>query len=130
MGELRERLKIALDCGFEIYQTGGGCLALRKDDCDHYWMITDEDGPSIDGDPEAAAWIVGRYFESYEQVENGDMEANDYRWILIDDPITLRQALDLYAKIPEPTKDEEVLNKWSEIGIDVPRAAPEAPSPK
>lgn len=122
MKELEKRHKIALDAGFEIYHTGGGCLALRKDDGDHYWMITVNEDASIDGNPEEAEWVVGRYFESEH--------ADAFRWILLEEPITLAQALSVYAKMPEPKNDEEVIKKWSDIGIEVPGLQASAPVPR
>lgn len=48
--------------GFEVWNTGGGCMALRKDlPNGDYLLLTDEDGCRI---PEAAEWataILGRY---------------------------------------------------------------------
>lgn len=72
--------------GYEVYHTGGGCLAWRRDiGEDEYVLITWYD--SVDGDPEASEWLVGRYHE-------------DGGWINLDQLFTLREAMEVARKLP------------------------------
>jgi hypothetical protein len=64
------------DLDSHVEEMGGGCVAwwidLGKATGDQpapgYALITDVDGSSIDGDPRAPEWTVGRYVT----VEHGD----------------------------------------------------------
>lgn len=48
--------------GFEVYHTGGGCMALRKDlDNGDYFLLTDDSGSAIPTAEEWATAIYGRY---------------------------------------------------------------------
>lgn len=72
--------------GYEVCHTGGGCLAWRRDAGeDEYVLITWYD--SVDGDPEASEWLVGRY-----HVDGG--------WINLDQLFTLREAMEVARKLP------------------------------
>jgi hypothetical protein len=72
--------------GYEVYPTGGGCLAWRRNVGEaEYVLITWFD--SVDGDPEAGEWLVGRYHE-------------DGGWINLDQLFTLREAMEVARKLP------------------------------
>ena len=48
--------------GFEVWHTGGGCMALRKDlPNGDYYLLTDADGSAIPTQEEWATAIYGRY---------------------------------------------------------------------
>lgn len=111
MKELAARLNIAIEDGWRIAHTGLGCLALLKGDDREYFMITDEDGVSIEGEPEEAGWIVGRYVEDAE---------GETKMVLANEPVTLAQAISLSAQIPVPIEDERIVTDWSELGVEIP----------
>lgn len=48
--------------GFDVYHTGGGCMALRKDlDGGCYFLLTDSDGDSMPGQDEYETALLGLY---------------------------------------------------------------------
>lgn len=56
--------------GFDVYHTGGGCMALRKMlPCGEYFMLTTSDGGHIPDPEDAETAILGRYYA------NGDPAA-------------------------------------------------------
>lgn len=99
--------------GYEVYHTGGGCLAWRRDiGEDEYVLITWYD--SVDGDPEAKEWLVGRYHE-------------DGGWINLDQLFTLREAMEIARKLPPARRPdgsiiEELLDTLEEAlqGVEAP----------
>lgn len=111
MKELAARLNIAIEDGWRIEHTGLGCLALVKGGDSEYFMITDEDGVSIEGEPEAAGWIVGRYVVDAE---------GETKLVLANQPVTLAQAISLSAQIPVPIEEERIVTDWSELGVEIP----------
>lgn len=76
--------------GYVVYHTGGGCLAwfLELSE-DEYLLITWND--SLDGDPEAAEWAVGRYHD-------------DGGWVNLNQSFTLREAIEVAARLPAPRR--------------------------
>lgn len=53
--------KVMAEFGFQIWQTGGGCLAYRKDNDDgSYFMVTTDDGCFIPEEPTEMI-LVGFY---------------------------------------------------------------------
>lgn len=75
--------------GYEVYHTGGGCLAWRRpldEEGDSYLLITA--GNDIAGDPMAQEWDVGRY--------DGDS------WINLKASFTLAEAIVAAAALPMP----------------------------
>lgn len=78
------------EAGFEIAHTGGGCLAWRKDlDNGEYLLVCTEDN-TIDADPAAKEWLVGRHSDDGGMVE-------------IDGATTLEDALRIAELLPAAT---------------------------
>ena len=78
------------DAGYEISDTGGGCLAwfrpLTPDGGDHLLITSNND---IDGDPGKQVWEIGRY--------------SDNGWVSVDESFTLREAIRNAALLPPPS---------------------------
>jgi len=104
---------MAADAGFALEDTGGGFMAFRKDDGKKYWLITQDDGLSVSGNPYESAWIVGCYNANEE-----DDEAT-YKWNLVREAVTLEQAFQLYTKLPEPSEFEQTIENWGDLGISL-----------
>lgn len=97
---------MATNAGFEIWTTGGGCMAFAKklrgaempsgDVAQLDLMITDDGGTSISEDPEARVWFVGI---SYVDPIGGDEAATSAR------NLTLREALDAALELEKQADD-------------------------
>jgi hypothetical protein len=77
------------NAGYDVIHTGGGCLAWMRpltDGGESYILITND--VDIEGDPDAAEWVVGRY--------NGD------DFIDIDQGFTLADAIRIADQLPPP----------------------------
>lgn len=77
------------EAGYEVVHTGGGCLAwmrLLAAETDSHILITSD--ADVDGDPDAAEWIVGRYDE------------NDF--VCLDEGFTLAEAIRVADLLPAP----------------------------
>lgn len=78
------------EAGYEIAHTGGGCLAWRKDlDNGEHLLICTEDN-TIDADPAAKEWLVGRHTDDGGMIE-------------IDGATTLEDALRIADLLPAAT---------------------------
>lgn len=106
----KNELTDAYKAGFVIGFTGGGTQALRKDVGDDYFLITDVSGSSVDADPNAAEWVVGRYSNADE---------GEYNWTIVTEPLPLKQLLTVYDKISTPLEIEKVVNSWMDIGVAI-----------
>lgn len=63
---VRDRM---VGAGFAPYNTGGGCMAWKKDDGESaYWLVTNED-VTLDGDSGAIEWVVGHYIVNADRTD-------------------------------------------------------------
>lgn len=76
--------------GYVVYHTGGGCLTWYREinEVEYLWISWYD---ALDGDPEAAEWSVGRYHD-------------DGGWINLNQLFTLREAIEVAAKLPAPRR--------------------------
>lgn len=107
---INKNLSDAFQAGFDISFTGGGTEALRKDVGDDYFLITDTSGSSVDADPSLTEWVVGRYSNSDE---------GEYHWTMVTEPLTLKQVIAVFEKIPTPVEVEKVVKSWTDLGVDI-----------
>lgn len=106
-------LELADVAGFSEHHTGGGTMAFMCSGDDTYWLIT-ADNDHIDADPDDPVWTVGRYA--------GDDESSpdaEYLWTYVEEEITLHQALEVFKSIPKPIENENTVEKWSDIGVEL-----------
>lgn len=114
-------LKIAIESGFAIYNTGGNIFSFRKDrpnNEDGYWLIDDDS--SLTSSATELVWRVGHYATF----------AGQESWVFVEEPVTLVQALEGYGSVPlpQPTDDgkpnERSVQTWSDIEVSIEAASP------
>ena len=92
-------LKLARSHGFDLWNTGGGCLAFHRMELDEtYILITDSDGCGVDAAPDAEEWIVGRYAEA-----GG--------FVCVNESLSLFDAIAASVKLPRPDSDSEIVEE-------------------
>lgn len=84
--------------GFEIYHTGGGCMAWRKESSDgSYYLITDESGCYLPEDDDRP-FILGRY-------KNDEDEGQS-------DLMNLKEFCDYFKRIGANFRSEDAAKKY------------------
>lgn len=92
--------------GYELYHTGGGCMAWMREVEGGYILITNDDA-GVDSDADEVVWIVGRYLDGGEQ--GGVVGDLQYGFVITGDYATLHDALARADTLPIPQDGDERL---------------------